>query len=250
MKIITILLIAFFTMIDADATQSIFLGTVQFPSKIDNPSPLPLLFKGSEYTLMLDKDSKIPKRGFFEIYDERSCCEFYFLITERIKLPESADFKFLETVSEYRLFKLTRDSKTKEVITNALALEENQSIKVEQIEYWIIEEIASKDEQGTLIQRTIPENCIIILTKPTFISRVESEEWKNDDIYIKLPKLIFDDMVDEKTWQEVCSKMLFAAIDLRCLHKKMTKTIKSCAQNCILSVPDPLNCYISTHARV
>jgi hypothetical protein len=67
----------------------------------------------------------------------------------------------------------------------------------------------------------------------------------------KQAKIVFQTtFVDEKTLQDVSTKMLFASIDLRCLHKKMTKTTKTCAQNRIISVPDPLNCYIHNHPSV
>lgn len=89
-----LLAIALFTLSNACAVQSVFYGSVQFPSRIGTPPPLTLLFKGSEYTLMLDKDSKVSKKGAFEIYEERDCNEFHILITEHIKLPLTPDFEF------------------------------------------------------------------------------------------------------------------------------------------------------------
>lgn len=247
----TLFVIAFFTLYTINAAQSVFYGSVQFPSKVENPPHLTLLFKGSEYALMLDKDSKISKKGTFEIYEEHDCGEFYILITEHIKLPLTPDFEFLETAANYRLFKLTRTSKMKEVVSTATEqLYEKPTVTLEPVEYWIIEELDVKDEHGVCMQRTIPKNSIILLMNPQFIIKLESEEWKSDDIYIKLPKIIFDNDIDEKKLQDMSTKMLFASIDLRCLHKKMTKTTKTCAQNRIISVPDPLNCYIHNHAPV
>jgi len=64
------LTVAFFTCSMSSATQSIFLGTLQFPSKIENPAPYPLFYKGTYPSLQIDKSSQISKKGFFEIYEE------------------------------------------------------------------------------------------------------------------------------------------------------------------------------------
>lgn len=230
------------------ATQSIFLGSIQFPSKIENPAPFPLLYKGNKYSLLISKDSKVSKKGIFEIYEDHTCNQFHLLITEHIKFPESADFELFETESNYKFFKFTRASKSKELITTS-SLHDKPLVSIEEIEYWNIEKFKDRDESGTIIARTIPEDTIILLTNPTFICKVESEEWKADDIYIKLPKIYFDEEIAEQMIQEASARMLFAAVDLGCLHTKITKTTKPHAQNCIISVRDPLNCYISNHNR-
>lgn len=244
-----LILLMLFTAHGIYAAQSVFYGLVHFPSKIENPPPLTLLFKGSEYNLMLDKDSKVSKKGMFEIYDERDCAEFHILITENLKLPHTPDIECLETSKNhpYKLFKLTRRTKTRE-ITSPYSIDNctfKPIISLELVEYW---EIAELDNNEPSIK--IPDNTIILLMNPKFIIKLNSEIWHHDDAFIKLPHIIFDDALDEKTLQEVSTKMVFASLDLRCLHKKITKTTKSCAQNCIISVPDPLNCYVSNHARV
>lgn len=227
------------------ATQSVFLGTIQFPSKIENPSPYPMFYKGTDCTPKINKDTYISKKGVFEIYENHNCNQFHLLITEKIKFPESADFKFLETEAPYRLFRFTRESKIKELITTTT--NDKPILTTEHVEYWKIDELNGYDENGAVLVCAIPEDTIILYTNPTFVNKIESEEWKADDIFIKLPKIVFDEAIDEKILSDVSTKMLFAAIDLRCLHTKVTKTSKPYAQNCIISVRDPLNCYVSSH---
>jgi hypothetical protein len=230
------------------SSQVCFYGTIQFPSKTENPPPLTLLFKGTEFALILDKDSKISKRGMFEIYEDRDCSEFHILITENLKLPNTLDIEYLETSNShpYKLYKLTRKAKTREIV-NSVGSEQlgtQPTVSLELIEYWDIEDL---DCNEPTIK--IPDNTIILLMNPQFIIRLITETWHPNDAFVKLPRILFDDSVDEKALQEVSTKMVFAAIDLRCLHKRMTKTTKACAQNRIISVPDPLNCYVSNHAR-
>ncbi len=228
------------------AAQSIFYGSIQFPIQIKNPPPLTLLFKGSEYTLMVDKDGNVSKKGTYEIYEESDCQQLYILITENLKLPTTPDIAYLETAigHSYKLYKLTRCYKKREI---PLSQEESSkpAVMVEAVQYWEIEEIKS-DESSI----KIPDNTIILLMNPVFITEITSEPWRSDDAVIKLPTIIFDDTINEKALQEVSTKMLFATIDLRCLHKKITKTTKAYAQNRILSVPDPLNCYTPTNIQL
>lgn len=254
MKILkALLVVAFIAHQITPATQSIFYGSVQFPVKIKNPLPLPLFFKGCSYTLMLDKDTTFSRRGTFEIYDERNSQQFYILITEKPPKPKkhdpnSHDIEFLEITNDhpYKLYKLIRASKTREVTTgtnNALGLKPIISLEV--VEYWEIDQ--PNHEEGAL---KIPDNTIIFLMDPAFIANIVSEPWKPDDIFIKLPTLYFDEAVDEKKFQEASTRMILSALDLSVLHKKITKTTKPCAQNRVLAVQDPLNCYVSNHPRV
>lgn len=240
-----LILITFFSCSMNHATQSIFLGTIQFPSKIESASLYPIFYKGTDCTPKINKSAQFSKKNDFEIYEDRNCNQFHLLVTEKIKWPESADFEFLETEAGYRLFKFTRASKMKELITTDT--NHKTVITLEPVEYWNIEELNAHDENGALIIRPIPEDTIILYTNPRFIKSVESEEWKVDDVYFKLPKIIFDDAINDKMLKEVSAKMLFAAIDLRCLHTKVTRTSKPYAQNCIISVRDPLNCYVNNH---
>lgn len=249
MKLLKIsFIIALFTYSLSYPVQSLFSGIVHYPSKIANPSPFPVFYKGSFTTLQLSKDMQLPKKGTFEIYEDRQSDQFHLLITEKIKFPDSADFENFETDGSYRLFKFVRSAKMKELIATS-SNSNKPIITMEEVEYWKIEEIDTLDENGVQQPRSIPEDTILFYTNPTFIDRIESEEWKPDDIYIKLPKVFIKENVEEKVLQEVNTRMLFAAVDLRCFHNKITKTTKPYAQNCIISVRDPLNCYISNHNK-
>jgi hypothetical protein len=241
-------IIALFTHSLSYTAQSLFEGVVQYPSKIESPSPFPIFYKGSFTTLQISKDMQLPKKGTFEIYEDRRCDQFHLLITEKIKFPDSPDFEYFETDGPYGLFKIVRTTKMKELITTS-SNSDKPIITIEEVEYWKIEEINTLNDDGTQQMRSIPEDTILFYTNPVFIDKIESEEWKPDDIYIKLPKIFLDEKIEEKILQEVNTRMLFAAVDLRCFHTKITKTTKPYAQNCIISVRDPLNCYISNHNR-
>lgn len=238
------LLFCFFTMY---AAQSIFYGSIQFPAHIKNPPPLALLFKGCEYTLMVDKDGTVSKKGTFEIYEEGDCHQLYLLITEHLKLPATPDIEHLETEAghSYKLYKLTRCFKKREVPLIQEDPNAKPAITLESIQYWEIEEVTSQDPSIK-----IPDNTIIFLMNPAFIADIASEPSRSDDAIVKLPSIVFADSINEKALQEVSTKMLFATLDLRCLHKKITKTTKTYAQNRILSVPDPLNCYTPTNIQL
>lgn len=241
-------IIALFTHSLSYSVQSLFQGVVQYPSKIVSPSPFPIFYKGSFTTPQISKDMQLPKKGVFELYEDRASDQFHLLITEKIKFPDSADFKQFETDGPYRLFKFVRSTRMKELITTS-SNNDKPVITLEEVEYWKIEETNTLDENGVQQPRSIPEDTILFYTNPLFIDKIESDEWKSDDIYIKLPKIFIDEHIEEKILQEVNTRMLFAAVDLRCFHTKITKTTKPYAQNCIISVRDPLNCYISNHKR-
>lgn len=228
----TMAIMTVFALCPLNATQVVYNMSVQYPVKILQRPSLVAFYKGGEYLL---------KEGAFEIYDARNCTEFHIIITANIKLPHTPDITFLETSHDYpyKLFKLSRRSKTREVVGS------QGPVQLEVIEYWDIQELVNNDP---VIK--IPDNSIIFLMNPAYIIKLASESWKPDDIFIKLPTLIFDETIDEKTLHEASTKMLFAALDLSVFHKKITKTVKHFAQNRILSVQDPLNSYISNHPRV
>lgn len=266
MKIVTVFLAATLVISTINnATQSVFYGSVQFPLKIKNPLPLPLFFKGGSHTLMLDKDTTFSRRGAFEIYEDRNCQQFHLLITEKPPRPnkhdsndahdpnkhnpnDAHDIEFLEIPRSqpHKLFKLTRASKTREVTgANNSTLGSKPVVSLEVIEYWEIEQLNHEED---IIK--IPDNTIIFLMNPDFITTIVSEPWKPDDIYIKLPVLHIDDTIDEKKFHEASTRMILSALDLSVVHKKITKTTKPCAQNRVLAVQNPLNCYVSNYPRV
>ncbi len=212
---------------------------IQFPSKTQSKPSLIALYKGCEY---------VSTDGIFEIHDERSCSEFHVLITENLKLPNTPDIEYLETSPNhsYKLFKLTRKVTIKETTTPAQEITGSKpSLILEPMEYWDIEEL--NHNEAAL---RIPDTTIIMLMNPDFIKELISETWRPDDSFIKLPKCIFNDEIEEKMLQEVSTKMVFASLDLRCLHKKVTKTTKSCAHNKVISVLDPIHCYALNTIRI
>lgn len=231
-----------------DAASIVYYNmAVHYPIKTIKRPSLVALYKGGVYAL---------KEGSFEIYDERDCDEFHIVITTNIKLPNSSEINGLETAEDcpYTLFKLMRKSKTREIQANHLSCAPVilGPVQLEVIEYWDIQEVKTnkQDQESNHSVIKIPDNTIIVLMNPDYITKIVSEPWKPDDIFIKLPTLIFDETIDEKSLHELATKMLFASVDFSAFNKKVTKTSKTIAQNRILSVQNPLNSYISNHPRV
>lgn len=231
---------------NAISAQSIYVGSIQFPIKIECPPALPsILYKGREHTVDIDmQESRAPRKATYELYEDRFCQEFYVLITEYLKVPNANDFAHLETSVNhpYKLYHVQRSSKIKTESDEHVAQQPTssslQSLGNERIEYWEIKELDTTNPEIA-----IPDNTIIFFMNPTFVDLV-TETWRPDDAVIRLPMIMFKNTLDEKTLHDVGAKMVCAILDFKCIHKKPTKTTTAFAHNRSVAVPNPLNRYL------
>jgi hypothetical protein len=237
-KLMFILLLHSFSIV---ASQSIYVGKIQFPAGIESPPPMPsLLYKGGEHCVDVDKhDTRVPRRATYEIYEDR-LCEFYILITEYLKRPNANDFAHLETSDQhsYAFYHVKRMSTIKALVDEHQTGTSAPLNPGEKIEYWEITKVVKNDPE-----MVIPDHTLIFLMNPSYVD-VVTESWRPDDAIIPFPTLKFNDSVDEKTLHAVGAKMICALLDFKCIHKKPTKTIAAIAQNRTIAVQNPLNRYI------
>ena len=230
------------SVLHTNSFQSDYIGDIQFPMSIESIPPLPpILYKGTEHPIDLDfQGNRVPRKARYELYEHRMCQEFYMLITEYLKVPDSNDFAHLETSAKYpyKLYHIQRATKIKTIVDEHQTMSAVQPAVGERIEYWEIKEL-----DNTNPEIAIPDNTIIFLMNPTFVDLI-SEPWRPDDAVIRLPTILFKNTLDEKTLHDIGAKMVCAIVDFRCIHKKPTKTTTAYAQNRSIAVPNPLNRYL------
>lgn len=217
------------------ASKITFFGTIQYPLSIINPPALsPLFYRGQEISINPTISDTTPKRSTYEITENKNIAQIYIIITEGLTLPKNNEFMAFETAEQfpYRLFKLTMAHKEL-ICDNSIT-----KTSIEPQKTWVIEELPH--DQAVI---TLPENTIIFFMDPTFVT-LQEVCWACNDTVCKLPTIIFDDKLDQKTLESLTKKVLLSScLDFRLLHKKV-KPIQKMAHNRIISVPGPQNRFI------
>lgn len=207
-----------------------YFGTIQYPEMVQNPSRLAFLYKGKIYNIQVHKGELIAK-GDVQIYEDKNIKELRFLVTESLKLPTSSAITHLETSKDhpYLYFKFVRNQKTDP---------ENENVT---LYYWDIQELSNEEAEIK-----IPENTIVFLMKPDLeLFSIAPASWHADDPIIKLPAIVFNDVKNEDSFNKLCARMMLNLLEINFLHTKSTKTSRQVAKNCIVSVPNPSNRYVS-----
>lgn len=202
-----------------------FHGIIQFPEQVLHPPVLSLFYKGQEVSVEVDPAGSIPKKGYYTILESARCKELYIIITQGLQLPDSSEVYALKTSPEhpYQLYKISHkpvEPRTVEPLSHDTSKPESNQPAT----YWAMERIIPESKSITL-----PDNTLIVLLNPQVIS-LELEPWNTKDTIIKLPRLVFNNDLDESSTQELGTKMALTALDYRALHKKLlhnTKLIQS-----------------------
>ena len=213
--------------------QATFHGIIQFPEQVQNPPTLSLFYKGQEVPVEVDSDGATPKKGYYTILENTRCSELYLIVTQGLQLPDSSEVYAFKTSPEhpYHLYKIThKPVEPREV--EPLSQDTVKTDTNQPATYWAIERITPETRSITL-----PDNTLILLLNPQVIS-LEHEPWSSKDTIIKLPRLVFNNDLDEPSTQELGTKMALTALDYRALHKKLLHNTKL-VQSRILSVALP-----------
>jgi hypothetical protein len=210
-----------------------FISSVYYPKEVQNPQKLAILYKGTIYKPTMYPAESVSNKADLEIVEDRNTSEFHFLVTESLQVPKDHAITHLYTSKDhpYRLFKLVRKTKYDQPTEEAIPTVSY---------YWDIIEL--ENEQSS---KRLAENTIVLLMDPALIE-LEPTSWKPDDIFITLPTIAFKKIENEEAFNTLCRRMLFSLMDVRFLHKESSKTSKHIAANCIVSLPNPSNRFMSS----
>lgn len=201
--------------------QAAFHGIIQFPEQVVHPPALSLFYKGQEVSVEIDSAGSVPKKGYYTILEKTQCSELYLIITQGLQLPDSSEVYALKTSPEhpYHLYKISHNPiefhASEPLSQDTVKTDTNQPAT-----YWTIERIMPESRSIAL-----PDNTLILLLNPQVIS-LELETWNTKDTIIKLPRLVFNNDLDESSTQELGTKMALTALDYRALHKKLLHNTK------------------------
>lgn len=203
----------------SSTTSSIFQGSVKFPTQVQDLPHLSILYKGNEYKIEVDQDSS-GNKGYFELYEQPRYNELYLIVTESLQSPKQNSIKCLKTSAlfPYKLFKLTRSSKT---IESDILESEEKTKQKRTIEFWSIQECDNSKKDVDL-----PDNTIVFPMDPTVVLGLKEESWDADDNIIKLPTIMFQESLENSTMQDIAARVACALIDVKFMHTKLSMSEK------------------------
>ena len=213
---LVLLLMAPFLCTASTSSKYFLSGDIDFPKGLYEPAIFPFSYKGAMKSIDIDYKSKSPKKGYFDIYDEKDNTELYIVITEYLSLPKNPEITQLFTSPDhaYRYFKITKDVS----------------------KGWLVQEL-----KATNPLLPIQDNTLIFFMNPDYIKELVSPAGSSK----RLPTLVFKDTITQKELKEVAARMMSASMDFKPFHKKETKTSIAFAQKTIVSLPTPHNKYLS-----
>lgn len=199
------------------APQKYFLsGDIDFPKGVKEPKIFPFFYKGTTKSIEIDHHSKSPKKGYFDIYDEKDNTELYIIITEYLSIPKNSEITqhYTSPRHAYRYFKITKNAS----------------------KGWTVQEL-----KATNPVLPIADNTLIFFMNPDYIKALIPATGSSK----RLPTLVFKDTITQKEFEDSAGLMMSASLDFKPFHKKETKTSVAFAQKSIISLPAPDNKYLS-----
>jgi len=204
------------------ASQSLFIGTIQFPATLKSVPGIRIYYSGHKITCDTNDETR---QLIFSIPKMEEHKKFFLLITERIQFEtEENTVKFLKTTSgmPYKLY--TFELVKREIIPNDdpeqdgkhLHTPEPKTTYIWQIEETYLDDITSK----------IPDNAIIVCYTPDYIERLEGGS------AVELPRIIVKENLleiagSEKNIHDSATRLLLSVIDYDTLHRKIEQAVKN-----------------------
>lgn len=183
----------------ADPTK-LFLGSIQFPEPLQYD--LSLYYKGQKLVTEWDSDESSTQFSFLE---SKYTQELYILICETIsyKTTEKNTIKHLiVTSNKYKCYQLIAQRSQTEQGTTECS--------------WQIKE-------HKLDSMVIPDNTLIFLFNPDFISGLQGQSWKSDNTMRLMPIIEIDPTIETKDLNRTMTITRLTAIDIDSLHSKINK---------------------------
>lgn len=202
----------------AQATR--FLGTVVYPRAVNNISDIKILYKGNEYNVVADG---LPGFGQYELIEATGSREFFVLVTESLKVPNSTGVEYLETsdIFPYKLFRLSQTTIVKP---------DEKGVSV-RYNTWNVQELDNSES------RRIPLNTVVFLLPASFVTGLEPQPWKKDDQVAWLPRVVLDASLTQERLREGVVKMMCTIMDFKPFHARAQQHISQVASNCVVSMP-------------
>jgi len=242
---------SFFVFLSFDQTVSAPIAhylQIAYPITVtNNPSPLPLFFKGNFSLIEPEKNSFPPYKALFEFYEEKPLQEIYFLFTPYLAQPQSLEVVQWKTSSDhpYRLFHAVSRPYTGNVLTvneHDLVNTGTYSAPIKNVSEslfeWVIKEL---DNSNSVIE--IPDNTVVIFTNPNWIT-VRPILFDSAHPFRILPTVSFIENLETCTFLVKSQEMLFASMEFRAWHKKPARGFCALTNNqTVVMVPaHPKNC--------
>jgi hypothetical protein len=206
------------------AAQSMFIGTIQFPTELKKVPSLRIYYGGSKIT---GEPNDRTKQLIFSIPEIGESKKFHIVITESIqfeieentvkyiKLAPKQAYKCVEVEQIKHESLQTQDTRPGEFDGARLVIPESK------ISYtWRV------TKKGLDNNRQLPDNTIVLCLSPAYIDRIEGgSKAELPRIFIK-PDLL-DIVGSEKKLHDEETELLLSAIDYDALHSKITQAIKN-----------------------
>lgn len=190
-----------------DCPLTTFIGNVRFPSAVVKGPNLPIYYKGSHIDM---------NNGAYELKEELCVQELFILFTLSSITAQAGNKDCCNTIQNlvmpkdaaYACYKISHHF-------NPLFHFNGQKPLT-----WTIETATlPAATKGKLI---IPDNTLIVLANPTYIEKLEQDDWKSNNSTYRLPKIVFKEKVSESALSAMSNKALLASLDLKAFHRKPT----------------------------
>jgi hypothetical protein len=199
------------------ATKTTFIGSVGFPNQCKSSRCLTAYYKGCKVD--------ITQRSY-TIKDRIDHDEFYYLFTLDPIHPEShtkdvpntfRHFK-MPASNTYACYKVSKNP----VYWNArFSPQYARSMGPEKAkDAWHIQNVTLPVEQDKKVIH-LPEHTIIFLISPSFVDRLETEDWDTEMNTTKIPKVVLKN-VSEKEFNTMVNHAAMLTSDLDVFHRKPT----------------------------
>lgn len=207
-------------------SQSLFIGTIQFPASIQKVPGIRIYCSGHKITCETNDETKQLLFSIPEINDSK---KNFLLITEALQFEvEENTVKYIKTAHKtpYKLYSLELRKlvlHTGEEIVNE---NERDGARLHMAEpettySWLVEEAQLDSTTGK-----VPDNTIIVCYTPDYIDHLEG------GTSIELPRIIIKENLleiagSEQNLHDSATRLLLSVIDYDTLHKKIELEVKN-----------------------